>query len=141
MSTASSWLSIVSIVLFLGLMSCFWIGLAGMWRTRRGAPWWLMAIGTALNTVGPIAYSLSMFMLFDSMGSRGASAPSFATSVSVMLGISGVLIPCGIILFAIGFAIHGQRAARVQERAKELEELVSAMSAEMDRMKAGGTGA
>lgn len=149
MSAASGWISVVSIVLFLGLMSGFWIGLAGLWRTRRGASWWLMAVGIAFNTIGPIAYGVGTWMLIDSFSRRGGaggmaastSTPGFGVWLSVTMGAAGLLIPTGVILFAIGFAIHGQRAARTQERAGELEELVTAMSAEIDRLKAGGAAA
>lgn len=145
MSSAPAWITIISLVVFLGLMSGFWIGLAGLWRTRRGASWWLMAVGTAFNTIGPIAYTLGTWMLIDSLRSTGPGGVTASTSsfgfnawVSITMGIAGLLIPTGVILFAIGFAIHGQRAARTQERAGELEQLAAAMSAEIDRLKAGG---
>jgi hypothetical protein len=144
MTSATGWLSIVSLILFLGLMAGFWIGLAGLWHTRRGASWWLMAVGTAFNTIGPIAYAVGTWMLIDSLGRTGSGGLTASSSfgfnawVSITMGIAGLLIPTGVILFAIGFAIHGQRAARVQERAGELEQLTAAMSAEIDRLKAGG---
>ena len=145
MSSTTGWVSVVSLIVFLGLMSGFWIGLAGLWRNRRGASWWLMAVGTAFNTLGPITYAVGTWMVIDSIRSTGpggfaasTSTPGFNTWVSVTMGAAGLLIPTGVILFAIGFAIHGQRAARLQDRAGELEQLTAAMGAEIDRLKAVG---
>jgi hypothetical protein len=142
MSTTSAWVAIVSLFVFLALLSGFWIGLVGLWRTRRGAPWWLMATGTAFGTLGPLAYAAGTWMLFNSIGRSGPSGLSSSLGpsslISLTMGIAGFLIPVGVILFSIGFAIHGQRAARTQERAGELEQLAAAMNAEIDRLKAGG---
>jgi hypothetical protein len=142
MTPTPVWISVVSLVVFLALMSGFWIGLAGLWRTRRGAPWWLMATGVVFNTLGPIAYAASTWMFITSMsraGSGSSTPMSFGSPwLSIAIGAAGLLIPAGIILFSIGFAMHGQRAARTQERAGELEQLAAAMSAEIDRLKEGG---
>jgi hypothetical protein len=143
MSATPVWISLISLIVFLALMSGFWIGLVGLWRTRRGASWWLMAVGIAFNTIGPVAYAAGMWMIVESMGARMSSGAPLASSfgpstwISLTMGIGGILMPVGVILFAIGFAIHGLRAARTQERAGELEQLAAAMSAEIDRLKEG----
>jgi hypothetical protein len=46
-----------------------------------------------------------------------------------------------LILFSIGFAIHGFAAARIANRTEELEQLTAAMSEEINRLREGGPAA
>ncbi|MEK7953964.1 hypothetical protein [Luteolibacter soli] len=143
MATASSWIGIIVLILFLGLMSGFWAGIVGLWKARRGAAWWMMAIGITFLTIGPFLYSAGTMILFRSLGSTSASASSSAFSVggSAIPGLlmaGGLLIPIGLILFSVGFAIHGFAAARATNRAEELEQLTAAMSEEINRLREGG---
>lgn len=55
-----------------------------------------------------------------------------------IFGIFSLLIPFCLVLFVIGFAIHGLKTARVGERIRELEQLTEAMSEEITRMREGG---
>jgi hypothetical protein len=145
MSTASSWIGIVLLVLFLALMSGFWAGIAGLWKAKRGPAWWLMAIGITFGTIGPVLYSAGSWMLFQSLSaslsSGGATPPTPSFGFSALPGLlmaGGLLIPVGLILFSIGFAIHGFGAARTANRAEELEQLAAAMSEEITRLRQGG---
>ena len=143
MTSSSTWIGLVGVILFLGLMSGFWVGITGLWKARRGAAWWLMAIGVVLGTIGPIFYSVGTFMMFKSLGAVSASGSTGASPFSgfafpVILMIGGLLIPVGLILFSVGFAIHGMTAARTASRAAELEELAVAMSEEINRLREGG---
>ena len=141
MAAASAWLGIVSLILFLGLMSGFWAGIVGLWKARRGAAWWLMAIGIVLGTIGPVLYAAGSWMLFDSIRTSTASTGSVSFGASATSGIlmaGGLLIPVGLILFSVGFAIHGFAAARMANRAQELEQLTAAMSEEISRLREGG---
>jgi hypothetical protein len=147
MTSATTWIGVVVLVLFLVLMSGFWAGIAGMWKARRGPAWWLMAIGIAFGTIGPALYSAGSWMLFQSfsssLSSGGASPPpSFGfAALPGLLMAGGLLIPVGLILFSIGFAIHGFAAARTANRAEELEQLAAAMSEEITRLRQGGPAA
>ena len=141
MAAASAWLGIISLILFLGLMSGFWAGIVGLWKARRGAAWWLMAIGIVLGTIGPVLYAAGSWMLFDSIRTSTASTGSVSFGASATSGIlmaGGLLIPVGLILFSVGFAIHGFAAARMANRAQELEQLTAAMSEEISRLREGG---
>jgi hypothetical protein len=143
MTSATSWIGIGTLVLFLCLMSGIWAGLWGLWKARRGAAWWLMCIGTAFGTLGPILYSGGTWMLMNSFRDVGTSSPSVALGGSMALPIllmaGGLMIPAGMLLFTIGFAIHGLAASRVAARAEELETLAAAMTEEINRLRNGGS--
>jgi hypothetical protein len=144
MATSSAWMVIVALILFLGLMAGYWAGIVGLWKARRGAAWWLMAIGIAMGTIGPILYSAGTWMFLDSMRAASASTGSVSLGRSAfptILMAGGALIPVGFLLFSVGFAIHGFAAARAANRAEELEQLAAAMSEEIDRLREGGSAA
>jgi len=132
--------SLIGIIALLGVVIAIWIGLVGLGRTRRGVAWWLMASGAVLNTIGPIAlvvgivlWSNAMSRAFATAGPpRGPTIPSGATTLTIG---GSAAIPIGMLLFGIGFAIHGMRAARTQERVGELEQLTQAMDEEIYRLK------
>jgi hypothetical protein len=147
-SSVSTWIGVVSLVLFLALMSGFWAGIAGLWKTKRGAAWWLMAIGIVFGTIGPVLYSAGSWMLVRSLSaslsSGGATPPTPSFGFSALPGLlmaGGLLIPVGLVLFSIGFAIHGFATARTANRAAELEQLAAAMSEEITRLRQGGASA
>jgi hypothetical protein len=145
MGAASLFSGLIGTVLLLGVVVGIWVGLAGLWRTRRGAAWWLMAVGTALNTIGPIAFVAGSILMANavsrSVAVGGGPAASLSSGLNIPIGASvlttaGVLaIPVGLLLFGIGFAIHGMKAARTQERMGELEQLTQAMDEEISRLK------
>jgi len=144
MSTTSSLAGIIALVVFLGLMSGFWAGIVGLWKAKRGAAWWLMAIGITLGTIGPILYSVGSFILIQSLSSSMSTTGVVSPRPSAFSGIlmaGGLLIPVGLILFSIGFAIHGFAAARIANRTEELEQLTAAMSEEINRLRQGGPAA
>jgi len=145
-SPSTTWIGIASLILFLALMSGFWAGIAGMWKARRGAAWWLMALGVVFGTIGPILYMTGTWLLIRSIGSGGSMSGSgtFTVGSTVLPGVlmaGGLLIPLGLLLFSIGFAIHGFATARTANRAAELEQLPAAMSEEITRLRQGGPAA
>jgi len=140
MSSASLWMPLISSIVYLAMTSGFWVGLIGLWRSSRGASWWLMAIGMFFNTIGPILYALAMWQAFSSLGSRGGISGGSGTSAPwmVLAGVTVFLIPVGILLCSIGFGMHGMKMARRNERIGELEQLSAAMNEEIDRLRQGG---
>jgi hypothetical protein len=139
---ATGFSSVIVLVLALGVVIGVWVGLVGLWRTHRGAAWWLMAIGAFCNTLGPILTVTGSILwsnqLARSFASSGPSGPTFSGGPDVhtiLMGVGALAIPVGLLLFGIGFAIHGLRAARAQERVGELEQLTQAMDEEITRLK------
>jgi hypothetical protein len=133
MASAFTWMSIIILVLFLGVMSGLWAGLTGLWKSRRGPARSLMAIGIILSTIGPIC----LFAIIWIARSPNSGSSSFA-AIQIFNVIGGLLIPIGLILFSVGFALHGFAVARLANRAAELELLTTAMSEEINRLREGG---
>jgi hypothetical protein len=137
----TSILGIGSVLLLLALMSGIWAGLWGLWRARRGVGWWLMAVGTGFGTLGPMLYAAGGYVMFQRLSAASAAGtgpttgPGFATPF--VMGIGGMMIPLALLLFTIGFALHGLAAAKVAARAAELENLTAAMTEEINRLRAG----
>jgi len=114
-----------------GSLVCFvaqWTGVVFLRRFSAKLPWILMVAGllaststTVLMQFGPIL-GISLFR-----SGRGYEwwwiLPSF-----------------GNVAFALGFALYGLQVARASQRQGELEQLVSAMSEEMDRLREGHSG-
>lgn len=143
---ASTWIGIVGLIVYLAVMSGFWVGLSGLWRGKRGASWWLMGTGMLFNTLGPILWIGGTWLVFEAMSTtlhRTTSAPAPAPSIgssgvaAVIAGAGGLLTPLGMALFSVGFALHGFKVARARERIGELEQLTEAMSDEITRLKEG----
>jgi len=113
---------ILSALVTLPVLVAQWVGIFGLSHTDKRGAWWSMAAGAGFSTLGVLTAVGSMFHL-----------PSSNSSL-IVLGANA--IPAlGSLLFAIGFAIHGLRAARLANRAKELEQLTAAMSEEINRLK------
>jgi len=133
MASAFTWMSIIILVLFLGVMSGLWAGLIGLRKSRRGTARSLMGIGIIFCTIGPIfLFAITWISLVTGSGSS-----DFATTPFFNM-IGGLLIPIGLILFSLGFALHGFAVARLASRAAELEQLTVAMSEEINRLREGG---
>lgn len=138
---------IVSLILLLGLASGFWLGLIGLAKGRRDAAWWLMVIATFLMTVGPVVYAYANWMVIQSIGavmSSGSGSGSVSGLVASTAGTSMMIAGalgtiCGILLFSIGFALHGHKTAGVIRRAAELEELAASMSEEIHQLRGGNS--
>ena len=140
MTAAPMFGSLIGLVLLLGIVTGFWIGLAGLWRAPRGAAWWLMAIGMLLSTIGPIVFAVGNFLMMQALmsfsgTSSSPTGPMIPPAATLLTGVGIIAIPAGLILFAIGFAIHGMKVARAQERIGELQQLTQAMDEEITRLK------
>lgn len=102
-------------------------GIIGLRRAGRDAAWWTMCTGLILHIAGILA---SFIRIVDIGGSAHAS------EVLMIIGIGLPLLSS--LTFAIGFAIHGSRAARAADRLAELENLATEMSEEINRLRQGG---
>ena len=104
-----------------------WTGVTFLRRSSAKLPWTLMVAGLFTST------SAVVFM-------------QLAPMLGMSLFRSGrfyewwwILPSFGNLTFALGFALHGLQMARASQRQGELEQLVSAMSEEMDRLREGIT--
>ncbi|MCW1923429.1 hypothetical protein OKA05_12765 [Luteolibacter arcticus] len=117
-------LSLLSLI-GLPVIIAHWVGIMGLRRGRRGVAWVLMVVGMTINSlmlVLPFLYSLTGF---QNLGWTGMAWVYIPYAISTL----------GSLLFATGFALHGLGSARATERQGDLEQLVAAMSEEIDRLK------
>ena len=128
--------SIIAIVVFLAILAGLWTGVLGLRQAGRNGAWWTMLIAMVGITLSIVAYGVFMWMIID-QSSRG----TFSSPNMIFLTVVGLTIPASLLLFSIGFAMHGLKTTRVRERLNELEQLTGAMSEEIDRLREGGPNA
>ena len=126
---AASALSLYSLF-GLPILIAQWIGVLGLRRASRGVPWLLVVSGVCINYLMALWPFISVLISF-SMHASGNLWWIYLPAMVSMLGGT---------LFAVGFAMHGLRSARATERQTELEQLVAAMSEDLQRMQERGTG-
>lgn len=117
--------------LSLPILICQWVGVLALGKAARNGAWWWMMAGITCTTVGTI-------ISITAMGLAMAGMP-LGTRIYLgggMMTIGG-LAGLGSLLFTIGFALHGLRAAKSQERIAQLEAIAAAQSEELNRFRAG----
>lgn len=119
----------IGFIVTLPVLIAQWVGILGLRHGGRAGDWWTMVAGVGCSTLGVIASVGGMFFM-NSFSS--GSGPGFS---GIMLIAGSGLPALGSILFGIGFALHGLRAARVANRVQELEQLTSAMSEEINQLR------
>lgn len=120
-------------IVTLPMLIAQWVGIVGLRHAGKSGAWWSMAAGVACSTLGIVSSTVGVLLLTASRS--GGGGPNLSTMV--MIGGSG-LPALGSLLFGIGFALHGLRAARVANRVQELEQLAAAMSEEITQLRRGG---
>lgn len=119
-------------LLALPLLIALWIGVLALRQAGRTGAWWTMLAGVICSSLGAL-YPVGTFLLVALNGSPSGPAP-LASRI-----IAGTALPLvGYLLFAIGFALHGLKAASAAQRQRELEDLATAMSAELESLRQGG---
>jgi len=102
------------------VLAAQWIGFLGLAKTGKNQEWWCMAAGTCLATIGRL--SGSIFYVFT-------------ISDPYLGAIIGGLSFLGMILFAVGFAIHGNRTSRIRGHIIDLELMNLAQARELERLR------
>lgn len=123
---------------FLGLflaLGAISAGLVGLGRWKRDLTWWAMLTGILLIVLGIAMWlaGISGFVEFYSVSSAGRPAWHSMIAPAGLCAFS-----LGILIFSLGFCIHGFRVARMAARTRELEDLASTMGDEMSRMRRSG---
>jgi fumarate reductase subunit D len=111
------------------IMIGFWIGVVGMGKAKRDAAWWWMIAGIGLQT------AMALFYLFLQFG----MANFFGTVDWINEFADGMgtwaMSNLGSLVFAIGFALMGWKAARRSDRITELELMNLAQATELERLR------
>jgi hypothetical protein len=121
-------LTLIQMLASLGSLVFFvaqWAGVIFLRRSSARVPWGLMVAGLLINTLTSIFLLLGPMIGISLFRSGRAfewwwRAPQF-----------------GNVTFALGFALYGLQMARASQRQGELEQLVAAMSEEVDRLAKG----
>jgi hypothetical protein len=128
---------LIGIVIWIPVFVGLWIGVVGLGKAGRGAAWWMMLGGLSSLSLGLVFTVLASFLLIQRTtvslaAGGGAPAPTFGgTKVIMVGGVGGLAL--GMLLFAIGFALHGLQARRSRERIEELEMLIEAQNEQLSR--------
>lgn len=106
-----------------------WVGIMGLGRANRNGAWWCMFSGIGATTLGLIGSGILTGLLMSGLQTFSGTGMEYYLIPS---GLSGL----GSLLFAAGFAIHGQQASKVHQRNSELETIVAAQGEEISRHRA-----
>ncbi len=134
---SSSFLGFGALLFTLPILVGQWIGILGLGKSDRGPAWRLMLAGACLSTLGTIGSVLFVAVMMFGLSSTPGTLSSGVFSILISGGFSGL----GSLLFAIGFAIHGQQASKTRQRVTELEAIAAAQGEELNRHRASYTSA
>lgn len=120
------------VFLALGAISA---GLVGLGRWKRDLTWWAMLSGVVLVVLGIAAWLAGIPRFVEFYSGSSAGRPAWYGMIAP-IGLGAFSL--GILIFSLGFCIHGFRVARMAARTRELEDLASTMGDEMNRMRRSG---
>jgi uncharacterized membrane protein len=125
------------LVLFLAMVAGLWVGVLGHRKAGRDGAWWTMLVALILISIGVVVLALNGLLILESIASgppSGRSPGPAAPFLGVFAVFSYTILPLGLILFSIGFALNGLKAGRIFARMKELEQVSDAMGEEISRL-------
>lgn len=126
----SNFMGFAGLLFTLPILIGQWVGILGLGKGDRNMAWCFMMIGICCTTLGTIGTWLYMGLMltngFSFLRSYGFTGVFMAASVLTGLGS---------LLFAVGFAIHGQQASKTQQRIAELEVIAAAQGEELNRQR------
>ena len=121
-------MALIGIFFVPAIFASFWIGVAGLWQIRKSAAWWLMASSVIFSTLLLAAHLVSLFRM-PYFGS--ATAPE---AIAAWNTVTTRLVDASLV-FGIGFAMHGLKAAATGRRLKELELLTISLTEEVNELR------
>jgi len=121
---------ILGSLLLLLILVPAWIGSLALRKARPHSGAKVLFIGCVVTTFGVVAVVL-LGLMVQWVGPMGVP-------LNVAILISSVAIPLGILVFMIGFALHGLQSGRVVDRITELETIVSAQQEQISRLEGQG---
>lgn len=123
-------MSILGLLPLLAFLILAWVGSLPLRKAVPQSGAKLLFIGCVTMTVG--AFLALALGLVATMNNSGYGVPA-------MLGLVGYLaILLGLLVFMIGFALHGLQIGRVVERITELETVAAAQQEEIERLQTKG---
>ena len=125
------------LLFFLAIMAGLWVGPLGHRKAGRDGAWWTMLAGLVLISIGILVPAIAGWIFMESMTNtmaRGGSPGPGTPFLGILTMLSYTLLPLGLVLFSIGFALNGLKAGRIFARMQELEQVSDAMGEEISRM-------
>ncbi|MGB1130709.1 MAG: hypothetical protein ACPG4K_11715 [Haloferula sp.] len=122
--------SMIGFVIPLLFLVPAWVGAVALRKSTSQSGPKVILIGCIVASLGVI---LSLASLFAVAGVAGPEQILQVVSI-----ISFVSVPLGILVFMIGFALHGLQIGRVVARTAELETIAAAQQEEIARLQSKG---
>lgn len=117
-------------LLLLVLLVLAWIGALALRKAVPQSGAKLVFIGCVVTTLGTV-FLIALGVV--AMANRSGSG------ISSILGLGGYMaIGLGLLVFMVGFALHGLQIGRVVERISELETVTAAQQEEIARLQTKG---
>lgn len=107
-----------------------WVGAIALRKACPSSGAKVLFIGCVLSTVGLAAVLL--FAVF----ALGVGMDGPALQIAAV--VASMAIPVGMLVFMVGFALHGLQSARVVDRITELETIAAAQQEQISRLEAQG---
>ena len=123
-------LSMIGPVIILLFLVPAWVGTIALRKSSNRSGVKVMFVGCILASSGVLAAVLL------SIASR-AQADLFGP-VHMAASISYMAIPLGVLVFMIGFALHGMQVRRLVDRVTELETILTAQQEQLSRTEGKG---
>ena len=119
--------SVFSLVIIVGLLAVTICAAVVVFRGRKYWATWLMLVGSIVQALGVVAAVAAVYIALVGFRaiSSGGSASGLASSLnpSFIIGLFTLLIPLGLLLFAVGLLGICSRFGSLESRAAELETL------------------
>lgn len=126
----------IGILIWLPVLIALWLGVIGLAKAGRGGAWWSMMVGLGMVCLGILAGVIGAVVMVRQAGAPPGSSSRFEVmQIVAMVATAGAGL--GVLLFSIGFAIHGFQSRRTRERVAELETVVSAQNEQLARYQGG----
>ena len=120
----------IVILIILAAITGLATGLITLGRGGRSAGWWLMTLGIVLWVASPLLYLTAIWQMDDF--AQNARAGGYISPTVNPLQVSGQFaFLCGLLVFAVGFILHGQDSTRSRLRDSGLEEALTDLNREI----------
>ncbi len=126
----------LGILIWLPVLIALWVGVIGLAKAGRSGAWWSMLVGLGLVCLGIVGGVIGAVVMVRQVGAAPGTLSRFEV-MQIVAMVSAAGAGLGVLLFSIGFAIHGFQSRRARERIVELETVVSAQNEQLARYQGG----
>lgn len=126
---------LIGVLFWLPVLVALWVGVAGLAKAGRGGAWWAMVSGMSLVSLGLVISVVGGILLVRSfaVARSGGGSPQMVEWMQYVAIGGALAVGLGMLLFGVGFALHGFQARRMKQRIEELEMVVAAQNDQLSR--------